>query len=159
MKIQWTRQWYGIALIVLFISIAGCSEKESKEQTAHPYDDTANAKQEISSALTKLSGEKRVLLVFGANWCPDCRRLDASLKQPEITGYLNNTFSIVKVNIGNFDKNMDLSDHYGSPIKGGIPALVILGKDDSVERIIRGKEVAKEHKKGRKNFYKWIKTL
>lgn len=149
----------GFLLILLMLGLTGCFDRESKEQSAHPYDENANAAQDISTALSTLGEQKRLLLVFGANWCPNCRRLDATLKQPEITGYLNAHFALVKVDLGNFDKNMDLFKRYGQQKKFGIPAISIVDGRDEVVRLVKGVEVATHHGKGREAFYEWFKTL
>jgi thioredoxin 1 len=154
-----SRGWFGVAFIVLSVSLASCSDRESKEQSSHPYDETSNAEQDITTALAGLGGQKRVLLVFGANWCPDCRRVDSSLQQTKISSFLSDHYSLVKVDVGNFDKNLDISERYGTPTKQGIPALVIVDRQNKISRVVMGKELASQHKKGRDSFYKWIKTL
>jgi thioredoxin 1 len=153
------KSWFGFALVLVVISLTGCSDRESKEQSPHPYDGTANAEQDISTALAGLKGQKRLLLIFGANWCPTCRKVDATLKQPEIAGYLNAHFTLVKVNVGNFDTNMDISDRFGSVTKEGIPAMAIVDKNNSLVKTVKVKELAKMHKKGREAFYDWFKSL
>jgi protein disulfide-isomerase len=46
-----------------------------------PYDEKANATAEVEQALAQAAAiQKPVLLIFGANWCGDCRALDAALK-------------------------------------------------------------------------------
>jgi thioredoxin 1 len=38
----------------------------------------------------------------------------------------------VEVNIGRYDANQDIADHYGIPLQRGVPALVILSPDGKV---------------------------
>lgn len=154
-----TKGWHGLLLVLLVLGLSGCSDPESKQQSAHPYDEHADASREIATSLAGLGGHKRLLLLFGANWCPNCRRLDATLKQPEISGYLEGNYTLVKVDVGNFDKNLDLLRRYGLQKKNGIPSLVIVDGSDSVVRIAKSVEVAKQHGKGREAFYAWFKTL
>jgi thiol-disulfide isomerase/thioredoxin len=46
-----------------------------------PYDESADASTAIKQALIDAgSTNKSVLLVFGANWCEDCRALDRAIK-------------------------------------------------------------------------------
>ena len=46
-----------------------------------PYDESADARATIRAALGAVgAGPRRVLIVFGANWCEDCRALDQALK-------------------------------------------------------------------------------
>lgn len=91
-----------------------------------PYDEKADAKVDLSQALSQAqSDNKQVLLVFGANWCPDCRELDKAM-HGKSAALINDKFILVKVNVGNFDKNLDVAQSYGNPIKKGIPAAVVL---------------------------------
>ncbi|HJU71697.1 MAG TPA: thioredoxin family protein [Paucimonas sp.] len=96
---------------------------------ALPYDETANAGAQLSHALVQARDDhKKVLVVFGANWCPDCRRLDQAMREKR-TALDDSAFVIVKVDVGNFDRNIDLVRAYGNPTRKGIPAAVILAPD------------------------------
>ncbi len=45
-----------------------------------PYDEKADATVDVHHALAAAQADhKQVLLVFGANWCPDCRALDKAM--------------------------------------------------------------------------------
>jgi thioredoxin-related protein len=91
------------------------------------YSATANAKTEIASALNKAKTEnKRVILVFGGNWCFDCHILDAAFKDAQIAPIVNANYEIVHVDIGQYDHNLDLAKQYNVNIKGGVPALAVL---------------------------------
>ena len=47
-----------------------------------PYDEAADAKAQIEAALSEAAQAKvPVLVVFGANWCGDCKVLDMSFKE------------------------------------------------------------------------------
>jgi protein disulfide-isomerase len=153
------RHWLLITCVLLAVAQSACFDRESKEQSVHPYDELADAGQDIENALAGLKDQQRLLLVFGANWCPDCRRVDASMVQPEITDYLTDHFAVVKVDVGNFDLNMDIAERYGSPTKKGIPAMAIVDRGNRTTRVVLGRELAHEHKKGREAFYRWIKNL
>ncbi|MEJ8676923.1 thioredoxin family protein [Chromobacterium amazonense] len=46
-----------------------------------PYDEKADAKAELQQTLAAArQSHQPVLLIMGANWCEDCRALDAALK-------------------------------------------------------------------------------
>jgi hypothetical protein len=47
----------------------------------------------------------------------------------EIAPTLNKNFVVVHVNIGEFDKNLDIADKYEVPLKKGVPASVVLESD------------------------------
>jgi thioredoxin 1 len=97
------------------------------------YPANANAKAEIAEAVANAAKtHRRVILVFGGNWCYDCHVLDAAFHSPEIEPTLNKNFVVVHVNVGEFDKNLDIADKYEVPLKRGVPASAVLESDGKV---------------------------
>lgn len=108
-----------------------------------PYDESADAKADLARALsTAVSTKKPVLLIFGANWCGDCRALDAALRAPASAGLLAREFVVLKVDVGHFDRNLDLTAQYGHPTKAGIPAAVVLSPGRQVLYATRAGELS-----------------
>jgi thioredoxin 1 len=108
-----------------------------------PYDEAANANADVDRAITAAAAEnKRVLLIFGANWCPDCLALDAAMKTDKTAELVAKEFIVVKVDVGNFDRNLGLAQQFGNPIKKGIPAAVLLSKDRQVVYATRAGELS-----------------
>jgi thioredoxin 1 len=108
-----------------------------------PYDESADAKAEVRQALAEASRAKvPVLIIFGANWCPDCRALDTALKSSKNAELMARSFKVVKVNVGKYDRNLDLVATYGGPIKQGIPAAVILSPSNKILYSTRTGELA-----------------
>lgn len=92
-----------------------------------PYPASADARADVQQALDRAKANHLpVLVFFGANWCEDCRALARSLKQPANTRLMTKSFNVVKVDVGNFDRNLDIDWQYGDPIGNGIPAAVLL---------------------------------
>jgi thioredoxin 1 len=107
-----------------------------------PYDEKADAAVDVQHAITAArSDHKQVLLVFGANWCPDCRALDKAM-QGTSHKLIKRRFEVVKIDVGNFDKNLDLAQRYGNPIARGIPAVVVLSAANRVIYATRDGELA-----------------
>ncbi len=91
------------------------------------YDEKADAHREVAAAISKAEATQRnVVLVFGANWCGDCRALDAQMHKPELAAIIEKNYVIVDVNLGRYDRNLDVAEQYHVPIKQGIPALAVL---------------------------------
>ena len=87
----------------------------------------ANAKADIKAALSKAAKErKRVLIEFGALWCYDCHVLDHAFHATEIEPLLEANFVLVHVDVGTYNKNLDLVKKYGVPLEKGVPALAVL---------------------------------
>lgn len=92
------------------------------------YNEQAEARREIAAAISRASKtDRNVALVFGANWCPDCHALDAQMHKPELARLIAQDFVVVKIDVGRFDKNLDIAKKYGVPISEGIPAIAVLG--------------------------------
>lgn len=94
------------------------------------YPAGANAKREIDEALAQAVAEKkRVLLVFGGNWCYDCHVLDRALHEGEAGRVMKESYVLVHVDIGEGDKNLDLVKKYQTTLDKGVPVVVILNSD------------------------------
>ena len=100
------------AVILAAVILASVVKARSK-----PYDKSADAKVVLQTALAAAKTDhKPVFVIFGANWCDDCRALDHAIKQGRSAALIAKSFSVVKINVGNFDKNLDIVNTYGSPI-------------------------------------------
>ncbi len=89
-----------------------------------------NAHAEIAQVLKRASQQhKRVLVVFGANWCFDCHVLDLAFHRPDVEAVLNPNFEVVHVDVGQYDKNLDIMQQYHVPPAKGIPAIAVLDSD------------------------------
>ena len=107
-----------------------------------PYDESADAKAQIAVALRDAAAaHEPVLLIFGANWCPDCRALDQALKTGR-NAELMGRFKVVKVDVGHFDHNVDVSTAYGNATVKGIPSAVIVSPDNKILFMTRAGELA-----------------
>lgn len=91
------------------------------------YSATANAHADIAAATeTARQQHKRIILDFGGNWCGDCQVLDIYFHQEPNASIVDKNFVIVHVDIGRMDKNVDVAEKYGVPLKRGVPALAVL---------------------------------
>ena len=91
------------------------------------YDPGLDAPAAIEAALAqaKVDG-KNVLLDFGADWCPDCHVLDSYFEDPRAKTILEDSYHVVRIDVGYFDKNLESATKYGNVIGVGIPSVVIL---------------------------------
>ena len=94
------------------------------------YPAPEEAPAEIAAALRAATKDhKRVILVFGGNWCYDCHVLDATFRSKQIAPLVNENYHVVHVNVGDYDKNLDLAKKYDIPLEKGVPSLAILDPD------------------------------
>ncbi|HLO94240.1 MAG TPA: thioredoxin family protein [Burkholderiaceae bacterium] len=107
------------------------------------YNEQADARADLNQALAQANAQQRnVLVVFGANWCGDCMALDRKFSGGTLAGPVAKRFVVLKVNVGRFDRNTDLAAQMGVPLKKGIPAVAVLGRDGQVLSATSGGELA-----------------
>jgi len=86
-----------------------------------------DAHAEIKEAEEKAAKEhKRVLLVFGANWCFDCHVLDLAFQRADFVPVVAH-YEVVHIDIGDDGKkNGDIAKEFQVPLEKGIPALAVV---------------------------------
>ncbi len=110
-------------------------KKATKKKRENIYDESADAKEQITAALARAGKEnRRVLLQWGANWCGWCHLLhDLCKSDRKISRELKYEYDVVLVDIGRWDKHLDLAKHYGADFqKHGVPYLTVLDADGKV---------------------------
>jgi thioredoxin 1 len=121
-----------ILLVILCSNLAQAQWKRAPLQepsviNPNLYRSDASAPKEIHEAIVAAQKQhKRVLLVFGANWCIDCHVLERAFHQPRIEPLLKENFLVVHVDVGKYDKNLALANKYHASLQKGIPSVAVL---------------------------------
>lgn len=104
--------------------------KQPSDMNKNIYPADADARAEIKEAEERASaGHKRVLLVFGANWCYDCHVLDLAFHRPDFAAVMA-SYEVVHVDLGPDEmKNADLVKEFDVRLNKGIPALAVIESD------------------------------
>ena len=119
------------SLLILALAIFAVSAVAQLRSDLPIYPPNADAKQEVADALQRAKAEhKRLLLVFGADWCYDCHVLDARFHQSEIQPILDKNFIVVHIDIGRGEKNQDLCRKYNIPVDKGVPSVAVVTAND-----------------------------
>ena len=107
-------------------------EPAKKKRTAlegyAAYDSTLDGKQQLADALARAKSEqKRVLVMFGGNWCKWCRALDGLFTADDaVKQALAKGFVLLHVDS---ESNKPLNQELGNPFQHGFPVLVVLDDD------------------------------
>ena len=105
------------------------------------YPDPREARAELQAALAAAKADrKRVLVIFGANWCYDCHVLDSTLRSREVSPLVTANYHVVHINIGDHNSNADLAERYQVPLKKGIPGLAVLDAEGGVVTSLKNGE-------------------
>jgi hypothetical protein len=105
--------------------------KQPSDMKKEIYPANADAHAELREAEEKAAaGHKRLLLVFGANWCYDCHVLDLAFQRPDLAPILQAGYEVVHIDLGDDEKkNPDLVQQFDIPLNKGIPALAVAESD------------------------------
>lgn len=148
------------AIAALFLFAVAPSAAIAAPAAASLYDEAADAKADIAATLAEAQRAKvPVIVVFGANWCGDCKMLDMAFKTGASAPLIAEKFKVVKVNVGRFDRNVDVAESYGVPLKSGIPAVAILSTQGKVTYATRAGELADARKMGDDGVYEFFKKV
>jgi len=136
-----------LLLLGTAIALLACGERATPEYTTalqNPGYTAAPAPDAGLAAALKTAAEtnKRVLIIFGADWCPDCRKLGADLKAGRLAALPEQDFVVVKVDVGNFDRNLAFTHRFGAPLSEGIPALAVVDAQDRILHVANARELA-----------------
>jgi hypothetical protein len=122
----------------LALMLASCATTPDVVTPARPdaksYQVSASAMADADAALTRAAASgKRVLLVFGANWCHDSTALAGWLETPRFTALTAARYELVFVNVGmpqtGDGHNLDVARRFGLAEIRGTPALLVLTTD------------------------------
>ncbi len=114
----------------------------AEKKDLYPAD--VNAEKEIADALqTAAKTHRRVLLIFGGNWCYDCHVLDEAFHLPEIAPTLNRNFVVAHIDIGEYNKNLEIAKKYEVPVERGVPAAAVLENNGKLVFTQKNKEFEK----------------
>jgi thioredoxin 1 len=97
---------------------------------ADPYPPPGQAAADLKRAQDRAKSSGKILMViFGGNWCPDCRVLHQRLEESPVREYVQQRFEVVGINIGEMDANLDIPEKLGVTLKKGVPAAAFIGPD------------------------------
>ena len=101
-----------------------------------PYDEHANANAQVAAAKARARRNHKLLMIdLGGNWCGDCRILSGTLDLPELKAFVRTHYEVVTVDVGRFDRNLQIPAHYGITKRlEGVPSLLIV--DPRTDRLL-----------------------
>jgi thiol-disulfide isomerase/thioredoxin len=108
----------------------------------YPYDEKANADAAVAAAKARAKTQGKLLLIdLGGNWCGDCRVLAGVMALPEVKRFVEKHYVEVAVDVGRFDRNLQIPAHYGITKRlEGVPSLLIV--DPKTDKLINRNRVS-----------------
>ena len=71
---------------------------------------------------------KQSIIIFGANWCPDARLLEAVMQLKLIKKYLDRHSNILHIDVDDYKINTELFNVFDKNIRDGIPRIFIMDR-------------------------------
>ena len=108
------------------------------------YSATLNVREAIRKARAQAALDSRlVLLNFGNNSCENCALLDELFQTAGVREFYNDRFVEIHIDLGEFERNMDVAAEYGHVADRGIPALSVIDPSGSLLGDTRNGELSK----------------
>ena len=98
-----------------------------------PYDGIIYTTNDLNDFINEtIKSDKQPILIFGANWCPDCRIFSGTINIPKVNTYIKRHFKILYIDVKRYEINMRLMEEYGIPSAEGIPRVLVFDKDKNL---------------------------
>ncbi len=146
-----TKRLAAVAAIALMAGMAGAapaphmaiaSFAQLKTPLPYPYDERADANAAVAAAKARARAQHKLLLIdLGGDWCADCRILAGAMDEPALKAFIEAHYEVVTVDVGRFDKNLQIPAHYGITQRlDGVPSVLIV--DPVSDRLIDAGHIA-----------------
>ena len=110
----------------------------------------------LDSSINKL---KQPIIIFGGNWCPDCRILEGTLQLPTIKKYMIEHYEILHVDVGRYDKNMDLISYFKIPKEEGVPRVLVFDNKKNILNMESTKEWTTARDRKQQEIFNYFQAL
>ena len=121
------------SLFIVCININGKIMLDENDKLASPlpkpYDGEVYTVDDLKSfIMSTVKSNKQPIIIFGANWCPDCRIFSGTMDIPKIKSYIDDHFAILYIDVKRYEINMQLMEEFGIPSAEGIPRVLVFDK-------------------------------
>ena len=94
-----------------------------------PYSGMLIADDELKKFIDlSVEQNKQSIIIFGANWCPDARLLEAVMQLKLVKKYLDKHSNILHIDVGDYEINTELFKIFDKNIRDGIPRIFIMDR-------------------------------
>lgn len=126
-----------LSVLPLAPAPASAQSEDAVPEVAEPYDESVDTMAALDAALARARrADRPALLVFGANWCHWCRRLQHVLENDASVRAELRHFEVVKVRVDRDDPSYaELERRYTRRPLSSLPHLVVVPPDGSAPTI------------------------
>ena len=125
-----------------------------------PYNGEIYSESDIERFLdSSINKSKQPIIIFGGNWCPDCRILEGSLQLPTIKKYMIEHYEIMHVDVGRYDKNMNLISYFKIPKEEGVPRVLVFDTNKNILNMESTKEWTTARDRKQQEIFNYFQAL
>ena len=125
-----------------------------------PYNGEIYSESDIERFLdSSINKSKQPIIIFGGNWCPDCRILEGTLQLPTIKKYMIEHYEIMHVDVGRYDKNMNLISYFKIPKEEGVPRVLVFDTNKNILNMESTKEWTTARDRKQQEIFNYFQVL
>ena len=125
-----------------------------------PYNGEIYSESDIERFLdSSINKSKQPIIIFGGNWCPDCRILEGTLQLPTIKKYMIEHYEIMHVDVGRYDKNMNLISYFKIPKEEGVPRVLVFDNKKNILNMESTKEWTTARDRKQQEIFNYFQAL
>ena len=125
-----------------------------------PYNGEIYSESDIERFLdSSINKSKQPIIIFGGNWCPDCRILEGTLQLPTIKKYMIEHYEIMHVDVGRYDKNMNLISYFKIPKEEGVPRVLVFDNEKNILNMESTKEWTTARDRKQQEIFNYFQAL
>ena len=125
-----------------------------------PYNGETYSSNDIEAFLvSSISKSKQPIIIFGGNWCPDCRILEGTLQLPTIKKYMIKHYKIMHVDVGRYDKNMNLISYFKIPEEEGVPRVLVFDNKKNILNMNSTQEWRTARDRNKQEIFNYFQSL
>jgi len=125
-----------------------------------PYDGVVYKESEIDLFIVNtIKDSKQPIVIFGGNWCPDCRVLEGTIKMPSIKRFMDKHYSILHIDVGRYEVNMNLMDYFGVAREEGVPRVLVFDMNKNIINSSTTKEWTTARDRRQQEIFNYFQAL
>ena len=125
-----------------------------------PYNGEIYSANDIEAFLvSSISKSKQPIIIFGGNWCPDCRILEGTLQLPTIKKYMIKHYKIMHVDVGRYNKNMNLISYFKIQEEEGVPRVLVFDNKKNILNMDSTQEWRTARDRNKQEIFNYFQSL
>ena len=106
-----------------------------------------------------INNSKQPIIIFGGNWCGDCRVLAGTFNLPTIKKFLDKHYEVLHIDVGRYEINMNLMEYFNIPREEGVPRVLVFDKNNNLLNSSSTKEWTTARDRKQQDIFNYFQNL